>query len=184
MDKNKILLIIFCICFSLFLVLFSYKMVFTFTSYDIEQEKVIDFLEGGELEVDMTPEEVSHLWDVKGVMKGIDYVFYFLLLVCTLVITYGFRDKKFLRELFLYGGISGFGLTALFLIFSLIGFEFLFNLFHQVFFQGNWMFSTDSFLIQTFPLCFFISMFKKIIILALILASIFIGGGIYLKHAD
>ncbi len=157
-------------------------MVFSFTSYDVEQGQVIGFLNGEELGVDMTSEEESHLEVVNGVMVKVDYVFYFLLLICTLLVTLNFKDKKFLGKLFFCGGIVGFGLVVLFLLFAWFGFNSLFTLFHEVFFpQGNWMFS-GGFLIEAFPIDFFISFVWKVICLALILASIFIGGGIYLKH--
>jgi integral membrane protein (TIGR01906 family) len=181
MDK-KVLLIVFCICLSLFLVLFSYKVVFAFTSYDVEQEKVVDFLDSGDSGVEMTSDEVSHLEDVKGVMGMASYVFYLLLLVCTLIVTFNYKDKKCLGKLFFYGGIVGFGLVVLFLLFVLFGFDWLFTLFHEVFFpSGNWMFS-GGFLIEAFPMDFFISVVWKIILLSLFLASLFICGGIYLKH--
>jgi len=183
MDK-KLFLIIFIVLVPFFLILFSYKVVFGFSGYDEWQQEVVDFLKGKtELKIYMAGEERSHLEDVKGVVKKVDYVFYFLLLVFTLVFTYGYKDKSYLRKLLLYGGISSLGLVILFLVLGLFSFDFLFTVFHQLFFpQGNWMFLADSFLIQTFPLSFFVSMAKKIVLLSLFLASIFILGSFLIKR--
>jgi len=183
MNKNKILLVVFCLSLSLFLVLFSYKIVFNFSHYEAEQKEIIDFLQGkGNLTAKMTTAEATHLEEVKGVMRRMDYVFYFLLLLGSLIFTYSYKDKEQLRKLLLYGGITAFGLVLLILIFVGLDFNWLFRSFHQVFFpQGNWMFAADSYLIQTFPLDFFISITWKIIGLNLFLAVIFIWGSLYFR---
>lgn len=186
MNKKRALLVLFILLVPFLLVLFSYKIVFVFTGYTLEQQKVMAFLNSGkEISADATAAEILHLEDVKEMMKKADYSFYVLLLSCTLIITYIYKDKRYLSKLLLYGGIAASSLVVLFFIFALINFDFLFNLFHQIFFpQGNWVFSADSYLIRTFPRAFFISLARKIISLSLILASIFIGGSIYLKYAN
>ncbi len=100
MDIKRVLLVVFVVLIPFFLILFSYKLVFHFSDYTPEQQKAIDFLEDKtELEIDITPAELSHLEDVKGVIKKVNYAFYFLLLICTLIFTYGFKDKKYLKKL-------------------------------------------------------------------------------------
>lgn len=176
-------MVVFVFLIPFLLILLSYKLVLGFSDYDLGQQKVFDFLGGEELEVEMTSEEVAHLEDVRDLMGKADFVFYFLLLACTLIFAYGFKDKKYLKRLFLYGGLTSFGLIVLFLFFVLIEFDFAFEFFHKVFFPGgNWVFSGDSYLIQTFPIQFFVSVVKRIIFLSLFLASLFIGGGIYLEY--
>jgi len=167
--------------------LFSYKMVLAFSDYNEEQQKVVDYLKNGEwdeeLKKGMSSEETAHLEDVREVMQKLNYVFYAVLLICTVMVTQHYKKKKELGELFLWGGIVAGAGSILIGGLSLISFNWLFTLFHDVFFpQGNWMFEIDSFLIQTFPLNFFIWMLVKILIFSLILASLFILGSIYLRH--
>src|SRR3989338_5239926 len=53
-------------------------------------------------------------------------------------------------------------------LFSLTAFDLAFTLFHNLFFpQGNWTFPSDSLLIRTFPLGFFMGMSYKIFLLSL-----------------
>jgi len=184
MDVKRVLIVVFVVLIPFFLILFSYKIAFHFADYGSEQQKVIDFLEGSELEADMMAEEKSHLEDVNRVMKVFEYIFYSLLLICTLIAAY-FTKKENLGKLLLYGGIVTFSLVGVFLVLVFFKFDFLFDLFHRMLFlQGSWLFSADSFLIQTFPIGFFVAMVKKIVYLSLISASIFIGGGIYLRYAE
>ena len=181
---NKTLLIIFCIFLPIFLVLFSYKIVLGFTDLTANQEETVDFLKDKEeLRLNYTNSEVSHLEDVKKVMNLMDYLFYFSLLMVTGIITYYKRNKKRLLKLFKYGGI----VTVLFIIikslFALISFNYAFTIFHQILFpQGNWTFPFDSLLIQTFPLEFFIEINLKILGLAFIMGSIFIGLAFYFNN--
>ncbi|MBR9683514.1 DUF1461 domain-containing protein [Candidatus Woesearchaeota archaeon] len=182
MNKKRVLMFVFIVLVPFFLILFSYKVVFNFTDYNVEQREVVNFLEDkGKLTAEMSDLEASHLEDVQGVLRGVDYLFYSLLLICTLILTYNYGGAK---KLLFYGGIATAGWVGLTLLFVFFDFNLLFDIFHKVLFPGgNWIFSQDSFLIQTFPLTFFISAIKKIVYLSLILASVFILGGIYLRYA-
>ena len=107
MNKNKLLLIIFCILLPIFLILFSYKTTLFFTDLNYNQQNTIDFLNDKEkLTLDYTETELSHLNDVKNLMKNVDFLFYILLLILTLIITYQKNKKEELRKLFKYGGIT------------------------------------------------------------------------------
>ena len=183
MDKKRLAVIIFTVLLPFLLLLLSYQLVFAFTEYTPDQQSTIDYLNNkGELKPDYVAEESSHLKDVKGVMKIMDHLFYALLLVCSLMATYFYRNKKGLPALFLYGGIASLSLAVIFIIFTLLNFDLMFNLFHQLFFpQGNWTFPFDALLIQTFPLDFFISIAQKILLLYAVTAIFFIVGGFFLK---
>ncbi len=186
MNKNKILLIIFCITLPLFLILFSYKTVLFLTDLTPNQENTMNYLQNKEeLNLNYTEEEYSHLLDVKSVMKYLDYLFYSLLLIITLIITYYQKNKEQLKKLFMYGGITTISSVLMILLFSLTSFNSVFTIFHKIFFpQGNWTFPLDSLLIQTFPLQFFISISKNIFLLSLVLGSFFILSILYLKYGD
>ena len=177
-------MIIFCITLSIFLLLFSYKIALNFSALENNQEKTIDFLYGSEdVGINYTSAEMSHLEDVKVVMKWIDYLFYSSLLLSTLVLTYFQRRKDILRKMLKYGGITTISLSGTILLFSLISFNFAFTMFHKIFFpQGNWTFPKESLLIQTFPLDFFIGISGLILILTIILGIIFILANKVIKN--
>ena len=176
MNKSKLLLIIFCILLPLFLLLLSYKIVLGFTNLDENQHRTINFLQKDEdLNLSYTKLELSHLQDVRKVMKAAEYLFYFLLLILTLIFTYLKKDKRKLIQLLKYGGITTISFILVILLSSILLFNQVFALFHQIFFpQGNWTFASDSLLIQTFPLEFFIQISRNIFILTVIEGIIFI----------
>jgi len=182
---KKYLLVIFCILLPIFLMLFSYKMALEFTALDANQESTIDYLQNNrELSLNYTIMEVSHLEDVKGVIKISDYLFYFSLLVLTLILTFYRKKKEETKKLLFYGGITTVIMLGMILLFLLLSFHSAFTVFHNLFFpQGNWQFASDSLLIQTFPLGFFIGMSYKIFVQSLIYGIIFILLYFLLKHA-
>ena len=184
--STKVLTVLFCILLPIFLMLFSYKMALEFTALDANQESTIDYLQNNrELSLNYTIMEVSHLEDVKGVIKIIDYLFYSCLLVLTLILTFYRKKKEEIKKLLFYGGITTGAALGLILLFSLTAFDLAFTLFHNVFFpQGNWQFASDSLLIQTFPLGFFIGMSYKIFVQSLIYGIIFILLYVLLKYVN
>ncbi len=184
--RKKVLLIIFIIFIPFLLILLSYKANINIAEYSPMQKEVIDFLQyKNGLNANMDPSEFSHLVDVKKIMKTIDFVFYSLVSVCALILTYNYKDGTKLKKPLFYGGVASLGLIAPLFIFTLIDFNSAFTIFHQIFFpKGNWIFSQNSFLIKTFPLSFFISMAKKIILTALSFAVAFILISVSLKPKD
>ncbi len=167
MNKNKLLLVIFCIFFSIFILLLSYKIILYFTDLTPEQQNTLDYLKNKEtLNLNYTANELSHLQDVKEVMRTVDYLFYFSLLICTFLITSYQKEKSQIVKLLCYGGLSVSLTIVLLLVFTLFLFNFTFTVFHQLFFpQGNWTFPADSLLITIFPLTFFTKITIKIFLL-------------------
>ena len=183
MNKDKILLIVFCVSLPLLLLLFSYKVVLGTSNLTDAQQEWIDFFDGNELPDNYTSLEVSHMQDVKGVMGGGDIAFYALLVITTLIITRYKKEWKITRKLLRYGGRTTVVLLLGLLLFSVVAFNYLFSLFHAILFpQGNWMFPTDSLLIQTFPLDFFINTSTTIFSLTLLFGIVFIVVGKYIKR--
>jgi uncharacterized membrane protein len=170
MNKNKVLLILFCIFLPICLLLLSYKVVLGLTDLTDNQQQTISFLQDKEeLKLNYTSSEVSHLDDVKSVMNFIDYLFYLSLLIITVILTYYKKNNKQLQKMFFYGGITTAVFIFIKLLFSLLAFNFLFTMFHKLFFpQGNWIFPTESLLIQTFSIDFFILISMKIFLWAFI----------------
>ena len=175
MKKDTLLLIVFCITLPLLLLLLSYKIVLFSSNLSEGQEDWVDFFDTGDIPEGYTEDEVSHMQDVRSVMQFVNNTFFGLLLVVTLILTHYKKRKDEIRKLIRYGGVSTLAFSGVFLLFSWISFSFLFEYFHKIFFpQGNWQFSFDSLLIQTFPLDFFISISTKILGLTILLGILFI----------
>ncbi|HLC88988.1 MAG TPA: DUF1461 domain-containing protein [Candidatus Nanoarchaeia archaeon] len=166
---KKLFLVLFCVSLPIFLMLFSYRIALFFTSLDANQEDTVNYLQNQEeLSLNYTAAEVSHLEDVKSVMGITDYLFYFSLLIVTLILTASRKDQEQIKRLLFYGGITTVIVLGMILLFSLTAFDLAFTLFHNLFFpQGNWTFPSDSLLIRTFPLGFFMGMSYKIFLLSL-----------------
>jgi integral membrane protein (TIGR01906 family) len=178
MNHKKIALIVFCLVLPIVLLLLSYKIVLAFASLNPAQEQVFAFLEGSELSIEFTEAEASHLDDVKAVMKYAEYALYGLILLLMALLVGYRKDKTLLQKLLRYGGISTVALVLLIALLSFFSFDFMFRLFHNLFFpQGNWMFAANSILIQTFPLDFFMSISRNIFLLALFFGILFIVSG-------
>lgn len=187
--QKKLLLIIGIIIIPLFLLLSAYYTTLFITNYTPNQQLAFDFLDNPvEFEDDLvekgaTSVEISHMQDVSKIMNYTKYAFFILLLVLTLLITYTKKNKKQLQKMFMYGGISSIVFPLVIAFFASISFYKVFTIFHYIFFpQGNWQFSLDSFLIQTFPLSFFQIIALKIFFFTLFYASIFIALSLLLLH--
>ena len=176
MEKRYWRNVIFCSLFPLFVLLLSYTLVLSFCPLTPDQNKVMHFLQGKEeLTLDFTAGELEHLQDVKTVMQGVTMAGYSLFIVVAGVLWLYRQEKKQLLKLAWYGGISTISVTLLFLLLTFVSFDFVFTLFHQLFFpQGNWIFPADSLLIQTFPLEFFVGISTWIFLLSLSIGSLFI----------
>ncbi|HLD73072.1 MAG TPA: DUF1461 domain-containing protein [Candidatus Nanoarchaeia archaeon] len=181
--SKKIILTIFSFFCFLFLILFSYQLVLLLVNQTENQAQTINYVSNrGELNLNYTALEISHLDDVKKVIQEADYLFYLSLVIVAGMILYYLKDRFKLKKLLLWGGITTTAVMGIILLWGIISFNSSFTIFHQIFFpQGNWQFPTDSLLIQTFPLEFFIEISLFIFILTLIEGIVFILLGIYLK---
>tara|TARA_Y100000310_G_C20629344_1_gene787722 strand:+ start:821 stop:1384 length:564 start_codon:yes stop_codon:yes gene_type:complete len=175
---------LFAIILPLFLLLLSYKIVFFLTPLTEPQQETINFLQDDSmLTLNYASAEISHLEDVKKVMHYTNFLFYGLLLGVTLIFTYHRKKKKELLALLNISGKATVIFLSALLFLALTSFNFLFTVFHQIFFpQGNWMFATDSLIITTFPTPFFTSIAIKIFLLTLPIGILFILVSIHLEH--
>lgn len=111
--------------------------------------QIADFLLGGEsLDIGLTQNELSHMFDVRrliligGVLLGFSLSF-----------VMSFFD----RNLSKLASRVGLVFIGLFLVFFFVDFNTLFGYFHEVFFpMGNWSFPANSLIIQIFPEEFFV----------------------------
>jgi integral membrane protein (TIGR01906 family) len=119
-----------------------------------------------------TPEEVSHLRDVRQVLSGVRTAAGASALV--LAVWLGWSLARARRRA-VWSAIQAGGWTILVLVgalavFALIGFDAAFSALHGVFFApGTWQFPADSLLIQLFPERFWMAM--GTILFALVLAG-------------
>lgn len=173
----------FCLTSIIFTLLLSCHTTLFFYPQTIAQENTLSYLNDNTVPLlqNYTALELSHLEDVRIVMSTADKLFYVSLILGFLLLLYGFK-RKLLSKLLLYSGISIVSVIGLILSITLISFNFSFTVFHEQFFpQGNWQFSADSLLIQTFPLDFFIKIAFIIFIQALGWGSLFIVAGYLLQ---
>src|SRR3989344_2738223 len=130
MNKHQLFLITFAILLPLFLLILSYKLVLASADLTENQQSVIDYLQNDkETNLEYSQDELSHLQDVKEVMKFVNYFFYLLLLIITLIITYSRRNKEQLLKLFKYAGFAALSFISAIFISSLLFFNQAFALF-------------------------------------------------------
>jgi len=101
--------------------------------------------------------ELTHLEDVRNVIHLL--LGLLMVLVVLFVVLLRFAENK--REIMYYGGI----LTLLVPLLFLFPFEFLFEKMHGLFFaSGTWIFPADALLVNLYPVQFFFSFAKSIIL--------------------
>lgn len=99
-----------------------------------------------------TEEEKEHIADVKEVIGWVIFLFYLLIVSAALFIYFNYRSCKWGRTL-LYSGIAAVAVPAALYV---IPFDFIFSVFHQIFFEpGTWTFPAGSTLITVYPFSFF-----------------------------
>jgi cation transport ATPase len=157
---NKIKLVLFCILFPLLLLLLSYHANVMLLNFNVSQQETYDYVaKNGQLSLNYTSQEISHLDDVKEVMFYEKIFFWIILMGIIILLKLNPAENKVMLN---YACVTG--LTAI-IVLLLLNFNFIFELFHQILFpQGNYSFPISSLLIQTFPLKFWESISKNIFI--------------------
>jgi Protein of unknown function (DUF1461). len=127
--------------------------------------------------------EISHLDDVRILLKKILTVFYISIALFALltILLIEKRLKLFLKNISLSAMISSIVLICLFVLLYFLRNNFwaLFDRFHYIFFpQGNWAFPEGSLIITIFPFGFFYNFFFKLITVSLVTAVIMLACGI------
>jgi integral membrane protein (TIGR01906 family) len=127
--------------------------------------------------------EISHLNDVRILLKKLLAVFYISTALFTLltILLVEKNLKRFLKNISLSALISSAILISLFILLYFFGNNFwaLFEKFHYIFFpQGNWAFPEGSLIITIFPFGFFSDFFYKLITVALVISVVLLAGAI------
>jgi integral membrane protein (TIGR01906 family) len=159
----------------IFLIIWQYNLFipkidnFEIASY---QEELMGYLiNKKELPQTMTELEASHMKDVKDLVT-----FAYLLLLFSIFISLLFyfilkrKNKLYLFYQSLhFSAIIILILIVIFIILSIFNFDYIFILFHEVFFpQGNWLFPANSKLVQAFPEI----LFKKLFLYSFIISGL------------
>jgi integral membrane protein (TIGR01906 family) len=131
--------------------------------------------------------EIDHMKDVKNLIIFF-MIFYLILLIiflAVIILNLLYNQKNFANFLviyLIYGGVFSILITVLFSLMIFFGFEFIFNLFHGIFFKsGTWIFSQEDLLIKLFPIGFFMDSAKAIIYSSLILSGALTIIGLLIK---
>lgn len=124
-----------------------------------------------------TPDELSHMVDVKEVVRNASMVLYVFggmsIAILVWFVVMGQWDS--LRRSLNTGGWITIGLLGALLVFLAVSFDKLFEYFHRLFFQdGTWTFSESSTLIRLFPFEFWRDAFVLVIGFALIIGVLLV----------
>ena len=124
-----------------------------------------------------TTDELSHMGDVKEVVRNASMVWYVLggmsIAILVWFVVMGQWDS--LRRSLNAGGWITIGLLGALLVFLAVSFDRLFEYFHRIFFQdGTWTFSQSSTLIRLFPFEFWRDAFVLVIGFALIVGVVLV----------
>ena len=171
--KIKYLLLIlipfFIILLNLNLLIFNHNLYINEVN-----ENLINYFNGKEeLNFNYTEVEVIHLNDVKFLINLSRIIVYALGILILLILIID-RD---ISGILIISGIITIGIIILLF---LIDFNFLFTKFHEILFMNDyWLLSNNTLLIQTYPMEFFISFFKRLILNIIITSLMLIGVGIY-----
>ena len=152
-------------------------------------EELNAYLTGsGELKTDFFNErEKLHLKDVKDLIWNVFFVFYAILFLLVILLCYFIISKKIkiIWESLYTSGLISFGVVAVFLLVSILNFNWLFTWFHLLSFNNElWLLPWDSRLVNMFPSDFFSGMFTRILVYSgLIGIGLIIAGWVIRKFA-
>jgi uncharacterized membrane protein len=142
------------------------------TMADDAIDNVLKYFHGSEQLRYFTPQEQSHMKDVKMLISTMNFIYYTsaIFFIIIFIILYNMLKKDLidfihkLSKILLYGSITS--LIILIIIFLP---------------QGNWTFDATSFLITIFPEQLFIDITLRIFVFAIIQAIVFLSIGLWLR---
>ncbi|MBI4159123.1 DUF1461 domain-containing protein [Candidatus Woesearchaeota archaeon] len=120
------------------------------------------FLFKNNLETDFFNEkEKEHLRDVR-ILFLIGYILLFASFLALIIFIYFFKNS--LDKLFLLSGLSGLLLLLILILLTFLDYNFLFTLFHEVFFEENsWIFGVGENIVNIYTYNLFYDIFLRII---------------------
>ncbi len=173
----------------------SYFFAFNETFYhnnvpDIEDKdakitNVLNFLKDKEDLNYFTKTEQIHMQDVKTKLNFLKLVLILAALVLIFIIFYLIYTKhyNFLGNYLFQGAILTLAIIIIIDLISIFNFEQMFIKCHELIFSNYlWMLPSSSELLLMFPLQFFITFIKKVLLTSLILTLLLLGMGNYMKR--
>jgi len=160
------------------------------TMADDAIDNVLKYFHGSEQLRYFTPQEQSHMKDVKMLISTMNFIYYTsaIFFIIIFIILYNMLKKDLidfihkLSKILLYGSITSLIILIIIFLISIFAFEPFFITFHLIFFpQGNWTFDATSFLITIFPEQLFIDITLRIFVFAIIQAIVFLSIGLWLR---
>lgn len=165
------------------------QTTFIFTEANLEQQDDITFIQSN-LDFNKyftlnnyTNQEFQHMQDVKILFKIIYTISYIAMISSIIAIIIAKKKKIAINKIIRNSGIISLFFGTIIIILAKINFFNTFIYFHKIFFpQGNWMFSAESKLIQTFPLEFFTTFAIKMFLIYLTISLTIILITIYYNY--
>lgn len=185
-----------------YLMLYQKNMVFSRLEYDdvvILTESIFNFFRNGseieaiELKTKninfFTPDEISHLDDVRILLNKIFIAYYgsIVLLILLIILLIEKKIFKFFKKIGSTFIISSAMVIFLLSFFYFFGKNFVifFERFHLIFFpQGNYIFPADSLIITLFPFGFFYDFFLNLVFSSVIMSIGFLITGVFLIYLE
>lgn len=124
-----------------------------------------------------TPDELSHMEDVKDVVSLSSIIWYVAigLVIAILLWFVIMREWNSIRLGLNAGGWVTLGVLGALLVFLVVSFDKLFDYFHRLFFKdGTWLFSESSTLIRLFPFEFWRDAFVLVIAFSLLVGVVLV----------
>lgn len=175
--------------------LFYDKLYFSTGAYDRIDNSIVEnktnelygfFKSENELDNNFyTENELSHMHDVREIIKNVSFVYYFSIIIflVLIILAYMYYRPDFVKIISLVLIYSGAITILLIFLFYLTSFTDLFGNFHKLFFDGNYSFSASSNLIRMYSEQFFYLFAKKILTVSLIKGVVGLGLGLLILSA-
>ncbi len=130
-------------------------------------------------------QEKEHMQDVKNLINKliISYYISIVLLVVFFILYYNITKdfSKSLSSVLIFGSLTT---IIIFILLYFANFSFLFDRFHLIFFESNYLFPADSNIIRLFPESFFSGIFFLILKVAFIKTIILLFAGILINSLE
>ncbi|MFH1642819.1 MAG: DUF1461 domain-containing protein [Nanoarchaeota archaeon] len=172
----------------------KYNIYTQFPNADSINSRLLYYLRYGKtgeiIDIDIfTEKEKEHLVDVRIlVQKCLTFLNILLVLSVGLIITlFKFNRKVFrsnMSKILVFGGFLTFFDALIFYIIVKLNFDYIFNLFHTIFFKaGTWLFSSDQNLVMIYQENFFFDILSRIILSTFGMALILMIIGVYIDRS-
>ncbi len=151
----------------------------SFYNPDTDKAEIIEHLKTGKTieNIELTKDELTHLEDVRALVKAELIIFYILAtLASLLIIAFALpKNKQTVFTSIYHGGLITIGIVLAILPLSFFAFDWAFTIFHKLLFRNDlWLLPTGSKLLELFPKEFFIDFTRKLGLYSIIISALLI----------